>query len=88
MCYSISKDRGNTWIASKPIGFPGHSPYLHRTRTASLSLLTAVPTSPPTSLRYSLDECRTWSDNVLVDKVGGAYPSMVNLKDGSVLIVY
>jgi hypothetical protein len=25
---------------------------------------------------------------VLVDSVGGAYPSMVNLKDGTVLIVY
>ena len=25
---------------------------------------------------------------MLVDTVGGAYPSMVNLKDGSVLIVY
>ena len=24
----------------------------------------------------------------MVDEVGGAYPSMVNLKDGSVLIVY
>jgi hypothetical protein len=24
----------------------------------------------------------------MVDTVGGAYPSMVNLKDGSVLIVY
>ena len=35
---------------------------------------------PSTSLHYSLDECRTWSDNVLVDSVGGAYPSMVNLK--------
>ena len=43
---------------------------------------------PNTSLRFSRDECQTWSDNVLVDEVGGAYPSMVNLKDGSVLIVY
>jgi hypothetical protein len=24
----------------------------------------------------------------VVDEVGGAYPSMVNLKDGSILIVY
>jgi hypothetical protein len=43
---------------------------------------------PSTSLHYSLDECKTWSKNVLVDNVGGAYPSMVNLKDGTVLIVY
>jgi hypothetical protein len=39
-------------------------------------------------LHYSLDECRTWSDNVPIDDVGGAYPSMVNLQDGSVLVVY
>ena len=43
---------------------------------------------PNTSLRYSLDECKTWSENVLIDDVIGAYPSMVNLNDGTVLIVY
>ena len=34
------------------------------------------------------DEGQTWSENVVVDKVGGAYPSMVTLKDESILIVY
>jgi sialidase-1 len=43
---------------------------------------------PNTSLHYSLDECRTWSENVLIDNVIGAYPSLVNLKDGTVLVVY
>jgi hypothetical protein len=43
---------------------------------------------PSTSLHYSLDDCATWSSNVLVDEVSGAYPSLVNLRDGSVLIVY
>ena len=41
-----------------------------------------------TGLRYSRDECRTWSGPVIVDACVGVYPSMVNLKDGSVLIVY
>jgi hypothetical protein len=43
-----------------------------------------------TCFRYSLDECKNWSELVVVEKeLGGAgYPSMVNLKDGSVLIVY
>jgi hypothetical protein len=85
MCYAISKDRGRTWTVSKPIGFPGHCPYLLRTRDDIILLAHRVPS---TSLHYSLDECKTWSANVLVDEVGGAYPSMVNLKDGSVLIVY
>jgi hypothetical protein len=39
-------------------------------------------------LRVSHDEAKTWSDAMRVDSVIGAYPSMVNLKDGSVLIVY
>jgi len=85
MCYSISKDRGKTWTVSKPIGFPGHCPYFLRTRDDIILLAHRVPS---TSLHYSLDEGKTWSKNVLVDTVGGAYPSMVNLKDGSVLIVY
>jgi hypothetical protein len=85
MCYAISTDRGATWSVSKAIGFPGHCPYLLRTKDDIVLLAHRVPA---TSLHYSLDDCRTWSENVPVDEVGGAYPSMGNLKDGSVLIVY
>ena len=85
MSYATSSDRGQTWTVSKPMGFPGHCPYFLRTKDDIILLAHRVPN---TSLHYSLDECRTWSDNVPVDDVGGAYPSMVNLQDGSVLIVY
>jgi hypothetical protein len=85
MSYATSTDRGQTWTGSKPMGFPGHCPYFLRTKDDIILLAHRVPN---TSLHYSLDECRTWSDNVPVDDVGGAYPSMVNLRDGSVLIVY
>ena len=85
MCYSTSKDRGQTWSVSKPIGFAGHCPYFLRTADDVILLAHRLPS---TSLHYSLDECKTWSENVLIDTVGGAYPSMVNLKDGTVLIVY
>ena len=85
MGYSISKDGGKTWSISKLVGFPGHCPYLLRTADNMIILAHRLPN---TSLHYSLDECRTWSENVLVDGVIGAYPSMVNLKDGTVLIVY
>jgi hypothetical protein len=88
MCFSISPDRGNTWSVSKSIGFFGHCPYLHRTRDGIILLATRLYSASSTCLRYSVDECKTWSDNVVIDKVLGAYPSMVNLKDGSVLIVY
>lgn len=85
MCYSVSKDRGQTWTESKPMTFTGHCPYFLRTKDDIILLAHRLPM---TSLHYSLDECQTWSKNVPVDGVIGAYPSMVNLKDGTVLIVY
>ena len=84
-CYAVSRDRGETWTVSQPIGFPAHCPYLHRTADGIILLGHRLP---GTSLHYSLDECETWSKNVPVDTHHGAYPSMVNLKDGTVLIVY
>jgi hypothetical protein len=85
MCHATSDDGGQTWSPSQPLGFPGHCPYFLRTADDIILLAHRLP---QTSLHYSLDECRTWSDNVQVDDVIGAYPSLVNLRDGSVLIVY
>ncbi len=85
MAYSTSSDDGKTWSESKPIGFPGHCPYLHR---APDDTIICAHRLPKTSLHFSRDECQTWSENVLVDDVIGAYPSMVTLKDDSILIVY
>jgi hypothetical protein len=67
------------------MGFAGHCPYFLRTKDDVILLAFRLPN---TSLRFSRDECKTWSDNVLIDDVIGAYPSMVELKDGSVLVVY
>ena len=85
MRFATSKDEGLTWTVSQPMGFPGHAPYLYR---APGDIIVCAHRSPNTSLHYSLDECATWSDGVKVDEVGGAYPSMAGLNDGSVLIVY
>jgi hypothetical protein len=85
MCASISADGGKTWSVSKPLGFPGHCPYLLR---APGDILLLAHRLPQTSLHYSLDEGKTWSGNVPVDDCLGAYPSMAALKDGSILIVY
>jgi hypothetical protein len=85
MGVSYSKDKGKTWSVSEHAGFEGHCPYLLRTKDDVILLATRIPA---TSLRISRDECKTWSDPILVDTVGGAYPSMVELKDGSILIVY
>lgn len=85
MCWSESTDNGDSWSVAKPFGFPGHCPYLHRTVDGIILMGHRLPA---TSLHYSTDEAKTWSKNVPVDSVGGAYPSMVNLTDGTVLIVY
>ena len=85
MCRSVSKDGGETWSVSTPLGFPGHCPYLLR---APGDILLLAHRLPQTSLHYSLDEGKTWSANVMIDDVLGAYPSLVNLKDGTVLVVY
>lgn len=85
MCSSFSADGGKTWSVSQPLGFPGHCPYLLRT---SGDVLVLAHRLPQTSLHYSFDDGRTWSENVLVDERFGAYPSMTELRDGSVIIAY
>ena len=85
MSFATSKDRGETWTVSQPMGFPGHCPYFLRASDGVILLAFRLPN---TSLRFSRDDCKTWSDNVVIDEVIGAYPSMVNLLDGCVLVVY
>ena len=91
MHWTLSQDRGRTWGKSKPIGFIAHCPYLHRAAGDIILLAYRKPGPGPwsgTGLSYSLDECKSWSEPLQIDSTIGAYPSMVNLKDGSVLIVY
>jgi len=85
MTVSESKDGGWTWSEPTPLPFTGHCPSLLMT---SQGILLMAHRLPQTSLRYSLDEGRTWSDGVMIDDFIGAYPSMVQLKDGRVLCVY
>ena len=39
-------------------------------------------------LKRSTDYGATWSESVVLDRFGGAYPSMVELSAGSILCVY
>lgn len=99
MAWSRSTDRGETWTIAESTGFSGHSPYLHKTPEGILLLGTRTPSEgrampydgiefASVTLRVSLDEGRTWGKAVTADHFFGAYPSMVNLKDGSTLVVY
>ena len=85
MWWSESTDRGLTWTKSQKTGFPGHAPYLFRTADGVLLLGHRLP---GTSLHWSFDDGRSWAGSLLVDSCIGAYPSMVGLRDATVLFVY
>ena len=85
MHYATSSDEGLTWSAVQDIGFPGHCPHFTRLSTGEILLCHRLPL---TSLHVSRDDGATWQGPCQVDTTPGAYPSTVELKDGTVLIVY
>jgi len=84
MAFCWSTDGGRSWSAPQPTGFPAHSIYFLLT---SKNVLLMGHRIPGTSLHYSLDFGKTWSANVLLAEASGAYPSMVELPDGSIYTV-
>ncbi len=85
MHYAISPDRGLTWSAVKDIGFAAHCPHFTRLLGGEILLAHRLPL---TALHISRDEAKTWQGPYQIDDTPGAYPSTVELKDGTVLIVY
>ena len=85
MHYATSADAGLTWSAVKDIGFAGHCPHFNRLRSGEVILAHRLPM---TSIHVSRDDGRTWQGPFQIDSTIGAYPSTVELKDGSVLIVF
>lgn len=85
MHFCLSKDDGRTWSSPQDLGFPGHAPHLTRLSTDEILLTHRLPN---TALHISRDEGRSWQGPYVLDEVIGAYPSTVELKDGSVLAVY
>ena len=93
MYYATSTDQGATWSDVKPSGFWGHSPSFTRLKLGPILLAyrgftTEEAKSAYTALRISFDEGKSWQGPYRVDLTSGAYPSTVELKDGTVLIVY
>jgi len=85
MCQSYSSDNGRTWTPAEPTGFQGHAPYHLVT---SDGLLLCAHRLPGTALHISTDLGRTWKGPFVIDDVPGAYPSMVELPDGTIFCVY
>ena len=92
--WATTEDNGTSWAKSQPAAFTAHCPYLHRAADGVFVFgyrqVTGggKKTVMNTAIRISRDGCQTWGDPLMVDDVVGAYPSMVNLKDGSILIAY
>ncbi len=85
MHFATSGDGGQTWSKVRDSGFLGHSPHLTRISTGEILLTHRVPA---TALHVSRDSTKSWQGPYEVDSVGGAYPSTVELKDHTVLVVY
>jgi len=83
--FSWSHDGGRSWSTPVATGFLAQSIYFLRT---SKGILLMGHRHPGTSLHYSLDNGKTWSENAQLDRVGGAYPSMIELSDGTIYCVY
>jgi sialidase-1 len=94
MHYSSSTDMGKTWAKVADIGFQGHSPSFTRLKSGALLLTYRAffddfqHKKGYTGMRISYDEGKTWTGPYMIDKMWGAYPSTVELKDGSILAVY
>jgi Neuraminidase (sialidase) len=86
MRYATSKDDGKSWSPVLDAGFHGEAPYLYRLKNGTLLL--GVRRRPDTVLYVSRNETLTWKGPYQIDSVLGAYPSIVERKDGTVLIVY
>lgn len=84
---SESLDNGRTWSdfhLTNP-RIDGYCPALLCTRDG---ILISAHRWPNTSLNFSLDGGKTWSDYCQVSQCWGAQPSMVELEDGKILVVY
>ncbi len=88
MTWCESTDGGRTWTEPAPLPIDGDAPYLLLTSKGVLLCGFRHRPTRSTCVISSTDFGRTWSERVTIDRVMGAYTSMVELPDGRVLVVY
>lgn len=88
MTWCESTDGGKTWTAQAPMPVPGDAPYLLLTSKNLLLCGFRHRATSSTNVICSTDFGKTWSEMVTLDRVLGAYASMVELPDGRILVVY
>lgn len=77
-----------TWTPPEPMAFPGHAAYQLLTSRGVLVAGFRSPSTWSTSVAWSTDLGRTWTGPLVIDPVVGGYPSLVELPDGRVFMVY
>src|SRR5205085_8361766 len=83
--FATSADGGRTWGKVYSSGFKGHCPHFLRHSSGAILLAHRLPA---TALHWSFDEGKSWQGPLQIDRVGGAYPSCVELPNGLVYCVY
>lgn len=88
MDWSESTDGGVTWSRPQPLGIVGHAAYQLLTSGGVLVAGFRHPPTRSTAVAWSTDLGRTWQGPQTIDRVIGGYPSLVELPDGRVFMVY
>jgi hypothetical protein len=89
MSQVLSDEDGKTWTRPAPIGIPGDAPCMIQLRSGALVCgIRMKAEKKGTGVIVSNDAGKTWRGPHAVDTVGGAYPGLAELPDGSIYIVY
>jgi sialidase-1 len=85
MHQSYSDDEGYTWSKATQLPHRGDAPTIIRTKN---NLLVCTHRHPGTAVSISTDDGATWGAPWQIDTVGGAYPGLAELDDGSIVCIY
>ncbi|NUQ65098.1 MAG: exo-alpha-sialidase [Pirellulales bacterium] len=85
MHQSYSDDQGYTWTKATQWPHHGDAPTVIRTKG---NMLVCAHRYPGTAVSISTDDGATWSAPWQIDVVGGAYPGLAELADGSIIAIY
>ncbi len=82
---AYSEDEGYTWGKAIQLPHRGEAPTVMLT---SKNLLLVAHRHPGTAVSISTDFGATWGRPWQIDTVGGAYPGLAELDDGSIICIY
>jgi photosystem II stability/assembly factor-like uncharacterized protein len=87
----VSRDFGETWRIAPSTEIGGGTPSILRLRDDTILMVYRDDTAGAqqrTMLTVSRDDGRSWSTPIPVDVPGGGYPSLIELRDGTIIVGY